>query len=685
MGKYEDIKGTTAAGFEMNSVLLNPIPGITGHAPGRIFYDVARKTIAADIGNETTLQIGQEDIEEYQNVGDSNIKAGETVYIFGANGTIATCKKAKADAYTTSVVCGVATEDIDINASGFVTVRGQVHNLDTTGAAHTGGQTWANGEKLYLSSEVAGELSNLQITDQAKFDVVVGYVIYAHATEGVICVEIQPNRRLTDLSDVTIAASPVVDDALIWNGTQWVNKPAGSVSAGAPTVLWLNAALSSGGQATLSVNPDFADSTDSCSVNASTVATKHIEGYISSAALGGATIEGGEWTLNLYALVSSTSGSSTITAKFGLRHVEPGTVTVAAGTATLAGGGAFGYNFGAGDTGDSNASLLLSSSIEIVGYGTFPITSGGAFGATTCVIGAGVDETGATAAVPTVASGVVYFLHHYLFSITSADINSTTEALQTLTALKPAYTGVTATDKLTVKFYGTTTRTSATTITFHHSTAVYGSKIITPLVKRHNDLSGLNAGDYQHLTAAQVSALHPAVTVTSPLAKDAGQALTHVDTDGNRHVPANSTTNSGKVLTAAAEAGTYTWETPSSSGHTIQEEGTPLTARPALNFVGAGVTVTDSASPASTIVTISGAGGLFDVDINGDVEPITDMGASELFSVDENGDLTPDPVATTNRYLSFYIAAGTRDSIYLLSDDTIPFFLASGVASNIPV
>lgn len=44
-------------------------------------------------------------------------------------------------------------------------------------------------------------------------------------------------------------------------------------------------------------------------------------------------------------------------------------------------------------------------------------------------------------------------------------------------------------------------------------------------------------------------------------------------------------------------------------GHTIQDEGTPLAQRANLNFVGAGVTVTDGgAGPDSTIVTIPSAG-----------------------------------------------------------------------------
>lgn len=46
----------------------------------------------------------------------------------------------------------------------------------------------------------------------------------------------------------------------------------------------------------------------------------------------------------------------------------------------------------------------------------------------------------------------------------------------------------------------------------------------------------------------------------------------------------------------------------SGSGHTIQDEGTPLTSRSNLNFVGAGVAVTDDAGNDATVVTISSGG-----------------------------------------------------------------------------
>ena len=47
---------------------------------------------------------------------------------------------------------------------------------------------------------------------------------------------------------------------------------------------------------------------------------------------------------------------------------------------------------------------------------------------------------------------------------------------------------------------------------------------------------------------------------------DGATAYAHPTGDGNLHVPANSTTNSGKVLTAGAVAGVTTWETAATGG-----------------------------------------------------------------------------------------------------------------------
>ena len=81
-----------------------------------------------------------------------------------------------------------------------------------------------------------------------------------------------------------------------------------------------------------------------------------------------------------------------------------------------------------------------------------------------------------------------------------------------------------------------------------------------------------------------------------------------VGTADNTYAKVSVSTN-GYVLTAnsAATAG-ISWDAVPAAGHVIQEEGTPLTARANLNFIGPAVLVTDDVGNAATKVTISGNG-----------------------------------------------------------------------------
>jgi hypothetical protein len=50
------------------------------------------------------------------------------------------------------------------------------------------------------------------------------------------------------------------------------------------------------------------------------------------------------------------------------------------------------------------------------------------------------------------------------------------------------------------------------------------------------------------------------------------------------------------------------FDTGGGGGHTIQDEGTPLTQRANLNFVGSAVEVTDDVGNDATVVTITASG-----------------------------------------------------------------------------
>jgi hypothetical protein len=77
------------------------------------------------------------------------------------------------------------------------------------------------------------------------------------------------------------------------------------------------------------------------------------------------------------------------------------------------------------------------------------------------------------------------------------------------------------------------------------------------------------------------------------------------------------------------------------SAHVIEDEGTPLTARANLNFVGAGVTVTDSSPdtvvtiPGAPVTSVNGATGAVSLDSDDVAE-----GATNLYNKTHTGDAT---------------------------------------------
>ena len=131
-------------------------------------------------GGNVILQIGQEILIKVKAAED--ISNGEVVYISGASGSRPEASLANADSSDTSRgTIALATEDINSGQNGYVTAFGLVRDVDTDGIAE--------GAELFLDT------TDGQYTDTAPgaphFVTRVGYVLRAHATEGVILVNIQ--------------------------------------------------------------------------------------------------------------------------------------------------------------------------------------------------------------------------------------------------------------------------------------------------------------------------------------------------------------------------------------------------------------------------------------------------------------------------------------------------------------
>jgi len=115
---------------------------------------------------------------------------------------------------------GVVTETIATNQEGFIITVGQLENINTTGSLQ--GETWADGDVLYLSPTIPGAITKVKPTGATGHIVIIGYVEYAHANNGKIYVKIMNGWELDELHNVYIS-SVAKGNSLEYNGTLWVN------------------------------------------------------------------------------------------------------------------------------------------------------------------------------------------------------------------------------------------------------------------------------------------------------------------------------------------------------------------------------------------------------------------------------------------------------------------------------
>lgn len=480
-----------------NVLKLSPTPIVGTFETGKLYYDTAARTLSAMINSDITMQIGQEEHVLVRNNTGSTILNGKAVYTVGANADEPSVALARSDIASTATVIGLATQDIPAGASGFVTVRGIVHDIDT--------DSFTSGTTLYLSATTAGDLTETPPTDVNHLVIVMGQTLLKNATTGSIYVRIVPNNRLADLTDVQFS-TPLVDQVLKYNGTNWINGPQTTASAGAGTAFFLDSAevISAGaGPQSLSVHALFkaptanVETTHTATVNNSTIL---LQQYIYNTALGGTQIDAGVWGFNTFGEVNNAGGVSSLPVAVRKIVEQAGTITIT-GTGTSRTATALGSTpFIAGDF---NADITLTSLIQtptailrIIGFTSSSIV-------TVQTLSTYTNETTA-----------LYSKHSTLFVDSTIEVNNTIVGLNTSQSIQPAFP-TNPSDKLSISYYARTTATANRTLTLYQNGTDHASYFSTPLVIRHNDLAGLQGGnstERYHLSAAQATVATQAAT-----------------------------------------------------------------------------------------------------------------------------------------------------------------------------
>lgn len=178
-------------------------------------------------GGNVTLQVGQEQVLRVVNKTATNVNLLEANYqavrVTGAQGLRLKVDLAQAtNDLLSAETIGLVTETINNNQEGFITTSGLVRGINTTGSLQ--GETWADGDIVYLSPTTAGNITNIKPVAPNHL-VIIGYVVSAHITQGTIFVKVDNGYELNELHNVLIS-SPANNEALIYeNSTElWKNK-----------------------------------------------------------------------------------------------------------------------------------------------------------------------------------------------------------------------------------------------------------------------------------------------------------------------------------------------------------------------------------------------------------------------------------------------------------------------------
>jgi len=205
-------------GIVQDYTIYNSITAPT-HTEGLLYYSDDDKTLSFQTEvNGVTVNIGEELHIRGVNksASASDFSNGQLVYISGAQGQRPKVELASASQDNSDKTIGMVTQDtLAYNNTGYISTYGVVRELDTS--------AYSEGTILYLSTTPGAFTDTVPVSPNHR--VVVGIVIYQHATKGMVQLTIDTGFHLENAHDVLIS-SEANNDVLQWNNTSgvWENR-----------------------------------------------------------------------------------------------------------------------------------------------------------------------------------------------------------------------------------------------------------------------------------------------------------------------------------------------------------------------------------------------------------------------------------------------------------------------------
>jgi hypothetical protein len=198
------------------------------NAVGRLHWNNTDGTLDLGLkGGLTTLQIGEDVVIRVVNGTGGNLLQNQyrAVKVIGAQGQRLQVGLAQANNDANSAnTLGLVGENINNNQEGFIYTTGIITKLNTTGSLQ--GETWNDGDILYLSPTTPGVLTNIKPV-APQHTVILGFVVYAHNNNGKIYVKVDNGYELDELHNVQLTGTTKGGSSLTYNTSTsvWVDSP----------------------------------------------------------------------------------------------------------------------------------------------------------------------------------------------------------------------------------------------------------------------------------------------------------------------------------------------------------------------------------------------------------------------------------------------------------------------------
>lgn len=222
---FQDIDMSFGDLKNVNTVDFNESISVTPSTAQLTFSNIYNTFVAGLGGNSIKLKLGTQEFAQVVNKTTPLVNLLASNYqvciVAGATGQRLSVRLARADNDINSAgTLGIVAENINKNQEGFIQTTGTIENLNTSGSLQ--GETWADGDSLYLSGTTFGAITNVKPSAPIH-EVRVGYVEYAHISKGKIYVKIDNGYELDELHNVAIT-SAANGNFLEYNGSLWVNR-----------------------------------------------------------------------------------------------------------------------------------------------------------------------------------------------------------------------------------------------------------------------------------------------------------------------------------------------------------------------------------------------------------------------------------------------------------------------------